>query len=166
MSLFLFSLVLLVRSDSSSDSSSSSSSDRMPPLSHVPGLWDAMDVAAFVATRSVEQSVTHADDIFGGSTHLRSRFELHHSAELVHVDDVHVAIDSECRVLRAVNGSRPLRHGVGATLIGDGAAFSHCCADSHAFAEQPHLAAASGVRAALRVCLRQVWAEKRFSPGA
>lgn len=128
----------------------------MPPLSHVPGLWDAMDVAAFVATRSVEHSVTHLNDIFGGSTHLRSRFELHHSADLVHVDGVHVAVDAECRELRALTDAHPLRHGVGATLIGEGTAFSHCCADSHAFAEQPHMAAASGVRAALRVCLRQI----------
>jgi hypothetical protein len=131
----------------------------LPPLAHVPGLFDAVDVAALVATRTHRRSLNHENDIFGGSTRLHTDLTLDDRVALIHVDGVRVAVDnnSDCTRLRVadVHQSADL-FAPGAVLIGSEAAFAHCCPDESAASQSDTMASMDGMQATLRVCTRVV----------
>jgi hypothetical protein len=143
----------------------------VPPLAHVPGLFESLDVAELIATRSHRRELNHDDDIFGGSTQLRTALDLDDRVQLIHVDGVRVAmVDATCGRIRinddvssspsssshAIDSTRDLLFAPGVILIGTDSAFAHCCADEAAFEQSESMASFGGMRAALRVCTRVV----------
>jgi hypothetical protein len=136
----------------------------LPPLAHVPGLFDALDVAELVATRAHRRQLDHADDVFGGSTRLHTDLTLDDRVALIHVDGIRVAIATNdnntshlCSRIRVADAAaRDDLHAPGAILIGSGDQFAHCCPAEAAAAQSDTMASMDGMRATLRVCTRVV----------